>query len=292
MKRIVSLLSLCALACTTVVNVNAQDTQDKRVYNPVIGPQNQQGTYVLRNDDYNNRVLPFVAVSEDDVYWKKEYKSVINLKVRKNQVLYYPTYPTQYRKSFAEVVIGAAKKSEIKAYSDEYFADELSVDKLQKLLYRIEKTTTEDWDTGAEVEIIDTIQILSSDIIEILVREEKFFDKKRSVMDQRIIGMAPVALVQNRETLEWEKQILFWFYYPEARQLLANSKVYNEYNSFQNMSMDELFLKRLYTSTIIKESNLQDRSISDYNQTKRARLLEAERIKEELRNFEHDLWNY
>lgn len=290
MKRIVSLLSLCALACTTAVN--AQDTQDKRVYNPVIGAQNQQGTYVLRNDDFNNRVLPFVAVSEDDVYWKKEYKSVLNLKVKKNQVLYYPTYPTRYRKSFADVVIGAAKSSSLKVYGDEYFADEVSVDKLQKMLYRVEKTIGENWETGEEEEIIDTIQVLSSDIIEVLIREEKFFDKKRSVMDQRIIGMAPVALVQNKETGEWEKQILFWFYYPEARQLLANSKVYNEYNSFQNMSMDELFLKRLYTSTFIKESNLQDRSIGDYNLTKRARLLEAERIKEELRNFEHDLWNY
>ncbi len=290
MKRIVSLLSLCALACTTLVN--AQDTQDKRVYNPVIGSQNQQGTYVLRNDDFNNRVLPFVAVSEDDVYWKKEYKSVINLKVKKNQVLYYPTYPTRYRKSFADVVIGAAKNKEIKAYDDEYFGDELSVEKLQKRLFSIEKITRENWDTGEEETIIDTTQVLSSDIIEILVREEKFFDKKRSVLDQRIIGMAPVALVQNKETGEWEKQILFWFYYPEARQLLANSRVYNEYNSFQNMSMDELFLKRLYTSTYLKESNLQDRSIGDYNLSKRARLLEAERIKEELRNFEHDLWNY
>lgn len=290
MKRIVSLLSLCAIACT--FTANAQDTQDKRVYNPVIGPQNQQGTYVLRNDDFNNRVLPFVAVSEDDVYWKKEYKSVLNLKNKKNQVLYYPTYPTRYRRSFADVIISAAKDKSIKVYDDEYFADELSVEKLQKRLFSIEKTERENWDTGEMETIMDTIQVLSSDIIEVVIREEKFFDKKRSVMDQRIIGMAPVALVQNKDTKEWEKQILFWFYYPEARQILANSRVYNEYNSFQNMSMDELFLKRLYTSTFIKESNLQDRSIGDYNVSKRARLLEAERIKEELRNFEHDLWNY
>ncbi len=290
MKRIVSLLSLCAIACT--ITANAQDTQDKRVYNPVIGSQNQHGTYVLRNDDFDNRVLPFVAVSEDDIHWKKEYKSVINLKVRKNQVLYYPTYPTLYRKSFADVVIGAAKEGSIKAYSDEYFTDELSIDKLKNKLFRIEKTLGENWETGEDEEIIDTTQVSSSDIIEILVREEKFFDKKRSVLEQRIIGLAPVALVQNKETLEWEKQIMFWFYYPDARQILANSKIYNEYNSFQNMSMDELFLNRLYTSTFIKESNMQDRSISDYNSTKRDRLLEAERIKEELRNYEHDLWNY
>lgn len=290
MKRIVSLLSLCAIACT--ITANAQDTQDKRVYNPVIGSQNQHGTYVLRNDDFDNRVLPFVAVSEDDIHWKKEYKSVINLKVRKNQVLYYPTYPTLYRKSFADVVIGAAKEGSIKAYSDEYFTDELSIDKLKNKLFRIEKTLGENWETGEDEEIIDTTQVSSSDIIEILVREEKFFDKKRSVLEQRIIGLAPVALVQNKETLEWEKQIMFWFYYPDARQILANSKIYNEYNSFQNMSMDELFLNRLYTSTFIKESNMQDRSISDYNSSKRDRLLEAERIKEELRNYEHDLWNY
>ncbi|MGB0871199.1 MAG: gliding motility protein GldN [Flavobacteriales bacterium] len=291
MKKIISLLVLGSLALAN--GVNAQNTQDKRVYNPVIGPQNQQGTYVLRNDDYNNRVLPFVAVDEDDVYWYKEYKSVINLKVKKNQVLYYPTNETRYRKNFAKVMFDAILTDKtVTPYVDEYFEDVMSEEKLRKKLFSIEKINVTDWETGEDKEVMDTTRVLPADIVEVVVREEKFFDKKRSVMDQRIIGMAPVALIQNKETLEWEKQILFWFYYPQARQTLANAKVYNEYNAFQNMSMDELFLKRLYTSRFIKESNLQDRTIGDYNTSKRARLLEAERIKEELRNFEHDLWNY
>lgn len=291
MKKIISLLVLGSFALSN--GVNAQNTQDKRVYNPVIGAKNQQGTYVLRNDDYNNRVLPFVAVDEDDIYWYKEYKSVINLKVKKNQVLYYPTNETRYRKNFAKVMFDAVLKDKtVTPYADEYFEDVMSPEKLEKKLFSIEKITRENWDTGLEEEFLDTTRVLPADIVEVVVREEKFFDKKRSVMDQRIIGMAPVALILNKETLEWEKQILFWFYYPQARQTLANAKVYNEYNAFQNMSMDELFLKRLYTSRFIKESNLQDRTIGDYNTSKRARLLEAERIKEELRNFEHDLWNY
>jgi len=291
MKKIISFLVLGSLALS--YGVNAQNTQDKRVYNPVIGPQNQQGTYVLRNDDYNNRVLPFVAVDEDDIYWYKEYKSVINLKVKKNQVLYYPTNETRYRKNFAKVMLDAVLKDKtVTAYADEYFEDVMSREKLEKKLFSIEKITRTNWETDLEEIFLDTTRVLPADIVEVVVREEKFFDKKRSVMDQRIIGMAPVALIQNKETFEWEKQILFWFYYPQARQTLANAKVYNEYNAFQNMSMDELFLKRLYTSRFIKESNLQDRTIGDYNTSKRARLLEAERIKEELRNFEHDLWNY
>ena len=47
----------------------------------------------------------------------------------------------------------------------------------------------------------------------------------------------------------------------------------------------------MFSSTIVKESTVYDRNVSDFMVGLDA-LLEAERIKEELFNFEHDLWEY
>ena len=52
-----------------------------------------------------------------------------------------------------------------------------------------------------------------------------------------------------------------------------------------------IFLERMFSSTIFKEANVMDRQIDQYMVGLDA-LLEAEKIKEELFNFEHDLWEY
>jgi hypothetical protein len=57
------------------------------------------------------------------------------------------------------------------------------------------------------------------------------------------------------------------------------------------MSFDDLFWKRRFNSTIIKESNTYDRSIETYRMGVDA-LLESDKIKEEIRTIEHDVWNF
>ncbi len=289
MKRIFSVLAVCLLALT---GAEAQDS--KHVLDYHVGPDIQQGTNIIRHYDYQNRTLKHQTVREDDVYWHKEYISAINLKLKNNQPLYFPTYPDLYRRSLVQHIFDAVIKSKtIQAYDDQYFGEKLSGEEVATSLYRIDTIEVEDWETGAIVMEPDTINILASDIVEILIREERFFDKKRGIMERRIIGMCPVALVENTETGEYEKQQLFWFYYPSARPMLANANMYNTYNSMERLTMDEFFVKRLFTSVIKSESNMQNRSIFEYaNYRKLDQLLEAERIKEQIRNFEHDLWYY
>jgi hypothetical protein len=50
-------------------------------------------------------------------------------------------------------------------------------------------------------------------------------------------------------------------------------------------------MKRMFSSTIIKEGNVYDRRIDQYMVGLDA-LLEAQNIKNEIFNFEHDLWEY
>ena len=88
------------------------------------------------------------------------------------------------------------------------------------------------------------------------------------------------------------KKPLFWIKYDEVRDALAKQEVFMTNNDAQRISFDDLFMQRRFGSVIFGESNVyNDRMINQY-QVGKYTLFEAERIKTELFNFEHDLWEY
>ena len=124
------------------------------------------------------------------------------------------------------------------------------------------------------------------------MKEQWIFDKERSVIDVRIIGLCPVLNEREGNTLTGEEVKLFWFYFPECRRVLRNSLAFNLVkNAAENKTFEDIFMKRMFSSTIVKEGNVYDRSVNEYMVGLDA-LLEAERIKTEIFNIEHDLWEY
>ena len=126
------------------------------------------------------------------------------------------------------------------------------------------------------------------------LKEDWFFDKQRSVMEVRIIGFAPLVFLMDEDGNVREGNIkvpLFWVYYPEARNLLATTEAFNRTNDAERRSFDDIFQKRLFGSYIYKESNVYDRRIENYRQGI-SQLLESEKIKNEITNFEHDMWEF
>jgi gliding motility associated protien GldN len=143
--------------------------------------------------------------------------------------------------------------------------------------------------TLAPVLVQEKSPILSEHIVQYRLKEEWFFDKERSVLDKRILGLAPVIYDQTKEGGKYVE--LFWLYFPECRLVFNNYFVYNEANDAQWMSFDDLFWKRRFNAVMYKESNVYDRGIDTYKNGVDA-LHEAERIKEEIRTIEHDVWNF
>jgi gliding motility associated protien GldN len=133
----------------------------------------------------------------------------------------------------------------------------------------------------------------SSQIIKYRIVEDWFFDKRRSKMDVRIISISPYLMYTDVEDDE-QLASAGTYFYPEIRQLLVNHKIYNEQNMMDRMCFDEYFQRRLFNSVIVKESNVYDREIDKYidNKNSLAQLLEAEKIKENIRTYEHNAWEY
>jgi hypothetical protein len=137
----------------------------------------------------------------------------------------------------------------------------------------------------------DTVWTLSKDIVQYRIKEDWFFDKERSIMDVRILGIAPVIHQKDPNGQITGTRETFWIYFPHARNVLNNYFVYNDKNDAQWMSFDDFFWKRRFSSTIYKESNVFDREVESYRTGVDA-LLESEKITEEIRNFEHDVWHF
>ena len=160
----------------------------------------------------------------------------------------------------------------------------------------------------------------SNSIFAFNVKEDWYFDKELSVFEKRIICIAPVArytysdqatttergdlLVYNKlgkayrfdngfeeYTEQWEEREMFWLYFPELRNVIVNYFVSNDKNDSDRMSYDELFLLRYYSGQIYKSSNRYDQEIQDYRHGVDA-LYEAEKFKDKMRNWEHDVWNF
>jgi len=126
----------------------------------------------------------------------------------------------------------------------------------------------------------------------LLVYEEWYFDKKLSKLDVRIIAIEPYYMAYDEQANRVLKKPLFWIKYDEVRDALAKQEVYMNNNDAQRISFDDLFMQRRFGSVIVGESNVyNDRMVSQYEIGK-ASLFESERIKTELFDFEHDLWEY
>ena len=279
----------------------AQNEYDVLKYNPKPTAADQH-SYVVHYD-YQNRILDFPFVREDDILWTKRYLTLINLKERPNLPLYFPTTPVsmgrgKYRTSLAHLLIEKVKVGEITAYDEtpeDYFTVIKTPEEIKNELSRVDSMENEDFFTGEYVMEYDTINITAADARSFYILEDKFFDKKRSVLDSRIIGLALIANKENAETGEMEPEVLFWVWYPEVRQVLANNFLLvdnQKYVGTKHMTYDEFLTKRLYTSTIIKETNMFDRAIYEYKKTAMQQLLEADRIKNDIRYLESDLWEY
>lgn len=238
-----------------------------------------------------------VSVREADVMWSKRVWRVIDLREKLNLPIYYPEEPTVCLMSLFDVLKCALLTDNLQAYSNPIFDDEFTMPMTKMEIQNLLVT----WDSTNQVEDVNnpgqfiTVplkkEINSVNIRQYWIKEDWYFDKQRSVMESKIIGICPLAEKVSEGGEMIGVKPLFWIYFPDARPFLANAAVFNRHNDAERMSYDELFVKRMFSSYVYKESNVYNRSITDYKKGLDV-LLESEAIKEEIFVYESDLWHY
>lgn len=154
-----------------------------------------------------------------------------------------------------------------------------------------ESIMVEDEVNGGTYQITVDSRVTDTRVMDQLwIWEEWVFDKQRSLMDVRIVAIAPDGWIQT--TTNFERVWPFWIYFPDYRPLFARYEVFNSNNDAENRTFDDIFFKRRFTSYIVAESNNYDnRLISDYLLGIDA-IREGEKIQEEIFKMEHDQWEY
>lgn len=288
------------------------------------------GVYVKEHIP-TKKVISYTYLREADVLWEKRVWRIIDLREKINHQLYYPLQPLSDRWSLWSIIKHHIENEPGSLTPYRLFDEEHIADKDDMFRYPVKWDPTADsvykktlktlmcecsegepyyrmLDGGIRLDSTDAQGNLvmnpdtkvcdcieSEDIVAWELKEDWFFDKQRSVMDVRIVGISPIVYIKQKdpttgaETIMGTKNLL-WVYFPELRYLIQNYFVYNRKNDAMRMSFDDLFWKRMFNSYVKKESNVFDRMITDYV-TGTDALLESEKIKLEMQNIEHDMWD-
>ena len=249
--------------------------------------------------------IEYGYVDDRDIIWSKTIWEVIDLDERINFPYYYPTknngYLSRERQSLFRVLMDNIEAGNInEVYATDYFNEKLTFDDLKPILeYSIltedgrikansgEEVTQNDYDTY----IIDSLKV-----IHYFIKGTWYVDKRLGELKYRLLGIAPGAPdVSTLADSSAEKVIipLFWIWFPDARNILNKHTVFNTKNSSQPITFDKMLNSRRFNSVIYKEENVyEDREVKEYIYEDALRqLLESERIKSMIRDFEQDMWS-
>ena len=255
----------------------------------------------------NDAPLPYGYVADRDVLWSTIVWEYIDLTQKFNFPYYFPkdasagkeAVPSN-RRSLFDNLINAIKTKQIKkVYEDSEFEKVLEqkfIDEALKYVY-VEKGQDD-----------ITYYLKNEDILGYQIKGMWYFDKRQGELKYRLLGIAPMGpdlpskYGAQKESLdevstndgEVEMLPVFWVFYPTARDVLHKAKVFNPKNASHPISYDHMLNSRRFHSVIIKQENVYgNRAIGDYiKKNSLFQLLESERIKEEIRNKEIDMWNY
>lgn len=270
-------LTVIGQAETTIITESSDPLEDKYL-----------DDVVAKRLIFEKQVLAYEPVREADVPWEKRIWRVIDTREKVNLPFAYPEEP------FFSILAEAAENGEIKVFNDDKFKSMLTPDEVSSKLVSMDTSIVYDPVTYEEEVRVTRSEINPNDIKRYRVKEMWYFDKESSRMLVRILGIAPLQEVFDEDTGTFKYELpLFWVYYPEAREVLSRYTVFNEMNDASVITWSDLFEMRRFSSYIYKQSNVLDvRLIDMFPNSGVDRLLESEKIKSELFNWEHDLWTY
>ena len=259
----------------------------------------------------NDKPLPYGYVHDRDVLMGKTIWEFIDIDERINFPMYYPidtAFVGKERRSLFDVLVKNIKNGKIQeVYNDDYFNSKKTLKDMESSFTFIDTTDAgkdeinnfyDDYKSGAKVlhpQYINKTDLTAQDISGYKIKGYWYFDKRQGELKYRLLALCPVT-PEARDIGKDNPDVidLFWVYFPAIRDVLHEAKAFNDKNSAMPITFDHLLNSRRFNGSIYKEENVYgDREIQQYmKENSQNQLLESERIKEKIRSFESDMWNY
>lgn len=262
----------------------------------------------------NDKPLPYGYVHDRDILMGKRIWEFVDLDERVNFPLYFPVegdvMSSPDRRPLYNVLISGIKEGKItEVYDSSYFTTKKTLKDIESSLFTVDTTDVgreqmnEDMEAyrkgtkKIDEEFIRKTEIEAYDVSAYRIVGYWYFDKRQGELKYRLLGICPVVpdvFSKKNNDAELEYIDLFWVYFPSTRDILHEAKAFNNRNSAMPFSFDHLLNARRFSGMIYLEENVYgDRKIADYmKENAQMQLLESDRVKEKIRDFEQDMWNY
>ncbi len=258
--------------------------------------------------------MDYEYIDDKDILWSKVVYEFIDLNERLNFPLLFPVNDTKYddtRKSLWRIIrenIENGKISEVYDSNNDNFTEASRIigkdsTDLEANIYK-NYNISDIYKSKYIPESFVPREIASSaDIFGYVIKGVWYFDKIHAELRYRLLAIQPYGTdlktsVDGEET----ETGYFWIWYPSIREILDDHLVFNDKNNNNRVSFDELLINRRFSSYIYKYDNVYgDREIRDYirqrdnesyAQWQTRIVMESERIKKEILDFEIDMWGY
>ncbi len=261
----------------------------------------------LRNDeavetkDIKDRTpLAYEHLRADDAVYRHKIWREIDTREKINLPFRYSADENNGNQRFISILLKAIQDTAVTVFDpiDDRFTTPLTISQVAKLLGGGGDSVPHYNDKG----LVDRIDYKAREInldsfYKFRIKEEVIFDKESSRLFWRILGIAPVRNVYSSTGESLGPTTVFWVYYPDMRPIFSKYEIYNGKNFGARMSWEELFETRMFSGRIIKSTmdnpfDLYLDGMPGLKDNGVFQLLEGERIKEKIFNYEQDLWSY
>ena len=231
-------LTAAALMLFTAGAAFAQGSTDQ----PIPGSQkgvNKDWQPSRTNDGAYDRVshvsvpIPWQPIREADILWKKRVWRELDTREKQNVAFRYAGDESSGGGMFIEILIDALKTGKIKGYKtfDDRFTTQMTKDDiLESVAGKTDTITVQNPVDNTEEQKIIHKDFDPTAIRKYRLKEDWIFDRNQGQMVVRIVGLAPVKDVVGDDGVYRGSQAMFWLYYPDIRNLLAQYEVYNPQN--------------------------------------------------------------
>lgn len=298
MKKVLFYVLAVIAYCTTANAQSIIDADDQR--NP-----NDFYTKVVTT---GKKATPYPAVRQSDVIWETVIWREIDFNEKFNQFFFFPiqdSSDTQGRTNLVNLILRAVRNGEI---ANVYDDDDMNVPKdpakalsdlagepIERQRPQVDADGQPVFDEDGEPVQETYLQERTFDVAtatKIRLKEKWYIDKQDSRQKVRILGLAfeyDKEMASGNMARNWS----FWIPmdYMEVRNVLVNANAYDENNDVVERSYDDIFIQRYFDSYIIRESNVYNRSVSQYLVGEDA-ILESQKIEDKIFDIESDMWEY
>ena len=248
--------------------------------------------------EYKERTpLPYDHIREDDAVYRQKLWKVIDAREKINAPFRYNTVEDDGNQLFFAILFKAVTEDSVAAFEDERFTIRYKdINKFKiKFSGGIDTSDVMDLDGNVIKKEVRTKEFPVDSIYKFMVKEEIIFDKEAARLVHRIIGIAPMGpLILKGKVYDGPHFPYFWIYYPDLRNTLAKKQVYNAKNMGARMTWEDYMENHLFSYYIVKSTldNFRDQRLDEYIKDPLFRLLEGDKIKEKIFNYEQSLWAY